>query len=603
MSSAKEPLKWFKLEGSSFTILSAEDRDRVLGEFTSMIASLKQGIILMRRERARFSYMGYEACVNMIDFHVATRNAESMPYFSARPVEVVLRPKVRRLANLLTLELENKLYARVLATYRFPAYLPEGFLYSLFNEVAEIVLIFKTVERSKAVQMVERVRKRRMTSGEVSVELQEQVAVLEGLVKSVLAGADLLELYLLLTITAGSIKELNSLEKHVKMLLKGFGLEVEAPPIQRDLYDFRTCSTLMCLEKTYTDTQSLKPLYFLVDEELHDEGGVFLGLSGAGSPVILNPWTKPNLNLVILGVTGSGKSMTAKVFLKRLRELIKDIPYVGVDPESEYIRSSRFFASTPVEIEERGELGLDPIKMLQLGFLSVSQVADMLSEIYVIPEQLQGLLRRELSLKGDRVDDVEEFVASVQDQQLYRYLQGALAEPDIYVYRGEPPALTGSAIFGLKNVRSKRLKILISALIATYAYNRLLTKSQRSVFFVDEAWLFMNTSSIVGLFENIARRGRKYGVVFMYVSQRAEDLAKSPHGRTILEQSATVFILRQEPEGRDAVKSIYKLSEAEADFLVNVPIGTGILKAGRKRITIHVMPTEDELRLFSTSIT
>jgi hypothetical protein len=36
---------------------------------------------------------------------------------------------------------------------------------------------------------------------------------------------------------------------------------------------------------------------------------------------------------------------------------------------------------------------------------------------------------------------------------------------------------------------------------------------------------------------------------------------------------------------------------------VNAPTGSGILKAGRKRITIQVLPTRDELEIFSTSIT
>ncbi|MEM1687697.1 MAG: DUF87 domain-containing protein [Ignisphaera sp.] len=367
----------------------------------------------------------------------------------------------------------------------------------------------------------------------------------EELAKSILAGADLLEFYLLLTVTSSSVGELNTIEKHIKTILKGFGVEVEAPPMQRDLYDFNTCSMFVCIKKTYTDTYSLKPLFFLVDEELYDANGIFLGVSGTGSPVLLDVWSKPNLNFVIVGVTGSGKSMTAKVYLKRLREIDKNVLYVGVDPESEYTKASRFFGAVPVEIEERKELGLDPIKMLQLGYLDVSQVADILSEIYVIPEQLQGMLRRELSLKGDRVDDMEEFITSIQDHQLSRYLQGALAEPDVYVYRGKPPNTLGSTIFGLRNVRSRRLKILISALMATYAYNKLLTKSQsqKLVFLVDEAWLFIETSSIVGLFENIARSGRKHGVLFMYISQRAEDLVKTSQGRSILEQSATVLLL------------------------------------------------------------
>ncbi|MEM2004466.1 MAG: DUF87 domain-containing protein [Zestosphaera sp.] len=599
---AKAPVRWFKLEGSSFTISSAEDRDLLLNDFTSLVASTKSGVLLMRRERQRFTYYGYEADVIMVDFYLRT-TAESVPYFNAKPVDAVPRPNVSRLVDPYTLLLDSNMYARVLVAYRFPSRLPEGFLYSLFNDVGEIVLIYRVVGRSKALSTVERARKRKVSGSSGSVELQEQVAMLEELARSVLSGADLLEVYLMLTLLARDLRELNGVEGQVKTLLKGFGVEAEAPPMQRRLYDFSVCSYVFCLEKAYTDTYSLKPLFFMIDEELVDGGGVFLGVSGTGSPVVLNPWTKPNLNFVILGVTGSGKSMTAKVFLKRLRELCRDVPYVGIDPESEYTKVSRLLGAAPVEIGERGELGLDPIKMLQLGYLDVSQVADVLSEVYVVPEQLQGLLRRELSTKADRVDDVEELVTSMQDPQLSRYLQGALAEPDVHVYRGEPPNISSSTVFGLKNVRSKRLKILISALIAAYAYNRLLTRSQKSVFFVDEAWLFMETPSIVALFENIARRGRKCGVVFMYVSQRAEDLARTPQGRTVLEQSATSLILRQELEGRDAVREIYKLSDAEADFLVNAPTGAGILKAGRKRLTLQVLPTEEELKSFTTSIT
>jgi len=45
------------------------------------------------------------------------------------------------------------------------------------------------------------------------------------------------------------------------------------------------------------------------------------------------------------------------------------------------------------------------------------------------------------------------------------------------------------------------------------------------------------------------------------IFKRAEDLAKAyvartPQGRTILEQSATVLLLRQKPQGRDACKKI-----------------------------------------------
>jgi len=47
----------------------------------------------------------------------------------------------------------------------------------------------------------------------------------------------------------------------------------------------------MCIEKHYADSESLKPLFPLISEELHDENGVFLGVSETGSPVLLDVWS------------------------------------------------------------------------------------------------------------------------------------------------------------------------------------------------------------------------------------------------------------------------------------------------------------------------
>ncbi|MEM4828020.1 MAG: DUF87 domain-containing protein [Desulfurococcaceae archaeon] len=593
--------EWYRLQGVSFTILPYEERDSVLSDFSAMLMAVKQGALLVRRSTKPFAYGGYEFTVTETEFYLKAPAGSQVLYFNAEKIGEPLRPRVRRLVNPFTLLLDDGRYARVLAVYRYPSSLPEGFLYTLFNEVSEVAIIFREVERSKALSMVEVARKRRLTSQSNRVEEAWEAGALEDLATRVLAGSSLFEHYLLATITAGSIKELSVKEKTIRALFKGFGLGAEAPPIQRDLYNLNPCPFL-CIEKHYTDSESIKALFPLVDEELHDPNGVFLGVSGTGSPVLLDVWSKPNLNFVIVGVTGSGKSMTAKVYLKRLRELDNSILYVGVDPESEYTRVAGYIGAQAVEIGENQRLGLDPIKLMREGALELSQVSDILAEMYGVPEHLQGVLRRELFLNADFVDDIVEFAGTVKDPELSKYLQGATVPPDSMVYEGSPPSLAGSVVFGLKNVRSKRLKILISALISAYAYNKLLTKSQRSVFFVDEAWLFMETPSIVSLFENIARRGRKHGVAFIYISQRAEDLARTPQGRAVLEQSATVLLLRQEPQGRDAVKDIYKLSSVEADFLVNAPTGSGILKAGRKRLTLHVLPTGEELELFSTTV-
>jgi len=593
---------WLRLKGVSFTILPFEDRDSVLREYAGLLSSVKRGVLLARRVDYEYKYSDYSFSVSDTAFYLKAPAGSQVVYFNPRPEEPS-RPRVKRLVNPATLELEDGSYARVLVAYGFPAGLPEGILYTLYTEVSEAALVFKEVDKVKAVRMVETARRRRLTSSSQGVTEAHEAGALEELASRVLSGSSLFEFYLYFIVRDRDPKALNARSNTVKSLLKGYGVDVDAPPIQRELYNLETCLGVMCIEKHYADSESLKPLFPLISEELHDENGVFLGVSGTGSPVLLDVWSKPNLNFVIVGVTGSGKSMTAKVYLKRLRELDSRILYVGVDPESEYTRVAGLLGAQAVEIYENQRLGLDPIKLLRSGALELGQVADIISEVYGVPENLHGVLRRELFMNSDFADSFVEFASSVKDPELSKYLQGATVPPDSLVYEGEPPPLAGSVVFGLKNVRSRRLKILISALISSHSYNTLLTKARRSVFFVDEAWLFMDTPSIVSLFENLARRGRKHGVAFLYITQRAEDLARTPQGRTILEQSATVLLLRQEPEGRDACKEIYKLSDSEAEYLVNAPTGSGILKAGRKRITIQILPTQEELGAFSTSVT
>jgi len=593
---------WFKLKGVGFTILSTEERDLVLSDFASLLSTAKEGLILAKKTKRHFSYFGYEYDAFIPEFYLMTRDFSDISYFEAEKVDGPKRAKVKRLLNPYTLSLSDGTLARILVAYRFPSNLPEGVLYSLISEASEVAILFKEIEHSRAGSLTENVRRRRTAWDHLRVSEEYEANSLEELALRILSGSSFFEFYVLLVIASHNLKDLNSKEKRLRSILKGYGIEAEPPPIQEQLYSFNVCLGFLCVEKRFSDAESMKPLFFLIDEDLHDEGGVFLGISGTGSPVVLNLWKKPNQNFVIIGSTGSGKSMAAKIFVKRTKEMDEGIPVVGIDPESEYTRAFSKLQVEAVEIKDGEPLGLDPLRLMRDGALGIGQVSDIIAEAYSIPEKLQGTLRKELFLASDLVESIIDFSSVVRDKELSKYLQGASVPPDSYVFQGSPFFLERSVIFGLRNVRSKRLKILISALISSYSINKLLAKAKKSIFFVDEAWLFMETPNIVSLFENLARRGRKHGVAFLYITQRPEDLAKNPSGRDIMEQSSSVFLMRQEPQGREAVKGIYRLSESEADFLVNAPIGSGILKSWGKKVTMRIIPTEDELEAFSTNV-
>jgi hypothetical protein len=92
------------------------------------------------------------------------------------------------------------------------------------------------------------------------------------------------------------------------------------------------------VEKKYIDTESLKSFFPLISEKVVEEEGVFLGVSETGDRIMYNPYTKINYNVVILGESESGKSMTNEILQRRYYTLHKDWPLLGFDPENEYVK-------------------------------------------------------------------------------------------------------------------------------------------------------------------------------------------------------------------------------------------------------------------------
>jgi hypothetical protein len=267
------------LEGVSFTILPFEDRNSVLREYAGLLSSVKRGVLLARRVEYEYKYSDYSFSVSDTAFYLKAPAGSQVVYFNPRPEEP-MRPRVKRLVNPVTLELEDGSYARVLVAYGFPAGLPEGLLYTLYTEVSEVALVFKEVDKVKAVRMVETARRRRLTSGSQGVTEAHEATALEELASRVLSGSSLFEFYLYFIIKDKEPKSLNTRVNTVKSLLKGYGVDVDAPPIQRELYNLETCLGVMCIEKHYADSESLKPLFPLISEELHDESGYSSGSRG-----------------------------------------------------------------------------------------------------------------------------------------------------------------------------------------------------------------------------------------------------------------------------------------------------------------------------------
>jgi len=610
---SKKKEYYYELEGYPFSVMNEIERDQLLSDFQGFLSIVGEGTLLVSVKDE--NYQMFNEVIPVTSKRIFLRTPKhDLTMFGARKLDYnPFEDRPRAVKNCpLEVQLDNEMFARTLVAYRFPALLAEGFLYSIFGIADDIALVWNTVPMGKALEIIDRAKKRKEMAVNDSRTEKEYWSLVE-LSRRVASGADLVNYYLMFTVYGKDKDELNEKSSLLQDQLKVFGIEVQAPPFfQKELYEYNPNigAGVATLVKRYSDTRSMRVFFPFIAEDLRDEDGVFLGLSGTRSPVEFNVYKRHNYNMVILGVSGAGKSMTAKIYLNRmLKKYGDDLIIFGIDPENEYVTPDvkRYLGLNTVVVEEGQKLGLDPIKLMNIDLergesvLDIAQVAELLADLYAVPQQLQGTLRAELFTMQGNVENIVEFVDNLKDGRLRQYFRGAAAPPDIHIYEGKPRKLTGSVVFGLREVKNRRLKILISAFLSTYAYSNLLQYGNRAIFFTDEAWLYMDTPSVLNLFENISRRGRKYFLNFLYITQRAEDIARTPEGRSILEQAASALLLRQEKEGIDMLKQIYKLSNHEASMLIDARPGFGLLKAGDKRIAMQVIPTQQEYYTFTTN--
>ncbi|WP_062088629.1 VirB4 family type IV secretion system protein [Sulfolobus acidocaldarius] len=603
-----ETYKWYEVEPSPFQLLAQDDQDRLTNNFTQLLNSVNEAVIYIKNVFDFYEYENNQYPVVITKFYFATK--ETKPgFFNMKETSDPLKDR-----PLITYEYPDKLVlsdgslAKVLVAYNYPDYLPDGFLFEYYGIADEIFVKFKQVDHYKAIKTVSaaRLRAESLLSGNrVTPEIERKVQKLRDLSTVIGGSAKLFEVYMYIVVKGKTDGELLEKEKRVKEIANMRLISVEASKyIQRELYELKTSAsafTSFSVEKNFVDSISAGSFYPFISEDLVDEKGVFLGISGSNSPVVFNPYARNNYNIVILGETGSGKSMTTKVFLRRLRKKLS-IEINGIDPENEYVKDvvAKELNVTPVLIKPGQKLGLDLMKFVRGGFIDATDAAELIADLYYVPQEMRPRLRR-FFVSSD-ADTIFQFVDELKESKaddLLKYLDAIESPPDSYVYDGNSINVTGNIVFGIKELRNQRLKVVVSSLLTLLLQKKML--SGRQLLFVDEAWIFSEYPAVLNLLQEVARRGRKYGDIFMYITQRPWDVYSTPEGRTILEQAATAILLRQRAAATEVLQKAYNLSQAEIDYLLSANPGQGIIRAGNYKLTLQILVTQEELEKFSTS--
>jgi type IV secretion system protein VirB4 len=623
--------KYYELFPTPFTLLPQDERDIVLNRWFGYLNSFNHPVTLMT-----FNALEEYAIEDETIQYIATR------YFVHAPIEndpklygyetleyeelPIVLPRVKKEFPRYVI-LENGTIAKSYAVYNYPQFLMEGFLAETIPISDRVLVRFEPMPRAKGVRFVNSVRQRLQEAFKMNpndVNLEDMIKNVNALAEIIRGNGKLMRVHMVFTLLAEDMNTLKEKETELISRLEARLISAEATPyFQKALYEGRITDPILgipiqYLRGRYIDTLSLRTFYPFIGNDLIEPNGFLLGINLLTQrPVVINLYSKTvqSYNFVIIARTGGGKSVTMKLLIRRQNKIMEDLgynyPIYIIDPENEYIkpqvRKALKKGLVPVNLQRGKKLGLDPLVLAQRDIITPDMASSVIIDYFKVPEHLSGRLKKAVNdaiRDGKTIFELYDRLEHSEnsfERELSNYLANVNTDVLSYVFSGEPPNLTkktGGIVFGLKELYSDDLKALVGVLIASILSSRLY---ERSLLAVDEGWLFARYPAIMNLLENTARRGRKYGVAFLFATQNPKDLLKSEGGQIILSQASTVLLLRQDDESISVLKSVYTdLSEAEARMLKTANPGHGILRRGNYKTYLYVKPTNKELRIFQT---
>ncbi len=490
--------------------------------------------------------------------------------------------------NHLIVNVDKPLYARSFLLYRLPTNANIAWIDSIARLSDETIIDITPLKHDIALSKMKRytglIKAAAMKYASLTYKAEVAEMTLQALDKH---ETKLFNVCIILIIKASSLKELNEKSKR---FMRGVRQYASVDPMvgrQLDLLNGNVKHTIV------VELGSMSIFYpFVSSDMLEVPNGIMLGVNiNTDAPVIYDYSLRNNYNVIVLASSGSGKSMTAKIMLNRLLEKMPDSYAFIIDPQGEYAKVADYLGFNLIDVANSNGLGLDPLKLFD-----PITASDVISDIVMAPL----LVRKEIATNASKVNDIFSLYEMLS-REAKRYLVDVVNNY-ANIFRGRI-IMDKRNILSLKGTNSTSsstsLLLLLSLAkvwneINSYASNIL------KIIIIDEGWMLFNIPSAARFVNLIARVGRKLNVLFIFITQRPEDIIANEYGRALLDNADTKILLRNNELASIKIAEALQLSEKEREMITTFGRGEALLLTGEHRIRLQIVPGEKELRLFST---
>lgn len=332
---------------------------------------------------------------------------------------------------------------------------------------------------------------------------------------------------------------------------------------------------------------------FVSADMIEIPNGVALGINMSTlAPVIFDYSQRDNYNILLLATSGAGKSVTAKTLLTRLIKKYPTSHVFVVDPNGEYETVANFLQIPLIKVTEEKELGLDPFNLFK-----PDDAAEIIGDI----SKGDNIVRKEFRAKSQDCKSIKELYDKV-DGRAKKYLKDLVAGSIYDILKGESK-LEDRTVISLRGTSGEERISMLLLLTLGKIWKKInsLPVTVPKILLIDEGWMLFNMSSAGKFLDMMARVGRKFNVIFIFITQRPEDVIENQYGKAIAENAATKIFLQNTEQASEKIKKAMDLSEHESDMLKTFSRGQCLFLTKDYRLKVQITPSDDELKVFSTT--
>lgn len=365
-------------------------------------------------------------------------------------------------------------------------------------------------------------------------------------------------------------------------------------------------------------TESLAVFMPFRVQSIYHEKGIYYGQNSiSDSMIVMDRKKLLNGNSFVLGVSGSGKSFTAK---EEITSIVLNDPNADIliiDPEREYSPLIKAMNGEVIHISSTSPNHINAMEMNAHYDDEANPIILKSEFVLSLCEQLIGgnslgakqksiidrctaAVYRNYQLNGYKgeLPTLQDFREELLRQDEPEAKEIALAielftDGSLNTFAKPTNVDTSSRLLCYdildlgKQLQPVGMLVILDNILNRITMNR--AKGRNTYIFIDEIYLLFQHEYSANFLFSLWKRVRKYGAFCTGLTQNVDDLLQSHTARTMLANSEFVIMLNQASTDRIRLAELLNISDLQLSHITNVGAGRGLMKVGS-----HLIPFYNE---------